>query len=83
MLRALVHALAAQTALLKVNVCQVVLKGDGLERAGLYALAATYAGNVTGLLGNGALVLVDAAYIYPAVQFGPGQPPEDLSQDPS
>ena len=69
MLRALVHALAAQTALLKVNVCQVVLKGDSLERAGLDALAATYAGGVASLLGNGTLILVDATYIDPAVQF--------------
>ena len=69
MLRALVNALAAQTALLKVNVSQVVLKGDGLKRACLYALAATYAGYVTSLLGNGTLILVDAAYINPAVQF--------------
>ena len=69
MLRALVYTLAAQTALLKVNVSQVVLKGDGLERAGLDALAATYAGYVTSLLGNGTLILVDATYINPAVQF--------------
>ena len=69
MLRALVYALAAQTALLKVNVSQVVLKGDGLKRACLDALAAAYAGNVTSLLGNGTLILVYAAYIYPAVQF--------------
>ena len=63
MLRALVHALAAQAALLKVNVCQVVLKGDSLERAGLDALTATYAGGVASLLGNGTLVLVNATYI--------------------
>lgn len=69
MLRALVYALAAQTALLKVNVSQVVLKGDGLKRACLDALAATYAGHITSLLGNGTLILVYAAYIYPAVQF--------------
>ena len=69
MLRALVHALAAKTALLKVNVCQVVLKGDSLERAGLDALTATYAGGVASLLGNGTLVLVNATYIDPAVQF--------------
>ena len=69
MLWAFVHALAAQTALLKVYICQVILKSDGLERAGLDALAASYAGNVTSLLGNGTLILVDAAYINPAVQF--------------
>ena len=69
MLRALVHALAAQAALLKVNVCQVVLKGNGLKRAGLYALAATYAGCIAGFLGNGTLVLVYTTYIDPAVQF--------------
>ena len=69
MLRAFVDALAAQTALLKVDVCQVVLKGDSLERTGLDALAATYAGYVASLLGYGTLVLVDAAYINPAVQL--------------
>ena len=69
MLRTLVNALAAQTALLKVYVCKVVLKGDGLERAGLDALAATYAGYVASLLGYGTLVLVDAAYINSAVQL--------------
>ena len=69
MLRALVHALAAQAALLKVYVCQVVLKGDSLERAGLYALAATNAGCIAGFLGNGTLVLVYTTYIDPAVQF--------------
>jgi len=69
MLRTFIYALAAQTALLKVNVCQVVLKGDCLERAGLDALAATYATYLTSLLGYRTLVLVDAAYIDPAVQF--------------
>ena len=69
MLRALVHALAAQTALLKVNVCQVILKGDCLKRAGLDALATTYAGCIASLLGHGTLVLVYATYIDPAVQF--------------
>ena len=69
MLRAFIHALAAQTALLKVNVCQIVLKGNGLERAGLDTLAATYAGYITSLLGNGTLILVYAAYVNPAVQF--------------
>jgi len=69
MLRALVNALAAQTALLKVYVCKVVLKCDGLERACLDALAATNAAHLARLLGYGTLVLVDAAYINPAVQF--------------
>ncbi len=69
MLRAFVHALAAQTALLKVYICQVILKSDGLERAGLDALAASYAGNVARLLGYRTLVLVDAAYVNPAVHF--------------
>ena len=69
MLRALVNALAAQTALLKVNVCKIVLKGDSLERAGFDALAATYAGYIASLLGNGTLILIYAADVYPAVQL--------------
>ena len=69
MLRALVHALAAQTALFEINVSQVVLQCDSLKRACLYALAATYAGYIASLLGNGTLILVYAAYIYPAVQL--------------
>ena len=69
MLRALINALAAQAALVRIYVCQIVLKRDGLKRAGLDTLAATYAGNGARLLGNGALILVDAAYIYPAVHL--------------
>ena len=69
MLRALVNALAAQAALVRIYVCQIVLKRDGLKRTGLDTLAATYAGYGTRLLGNGALILVDAAYIYPAVHL--------------
>jgi len=69
MLRALIHTLAAQTALLKVDVCQIVLKRDSLKRAGLYALAATYAANLACLLGYGTLILVYATYINTAVQF--------------
>ena len=69
MLRTLVNTLAAQAAFLKVNISQIVLKGDGLKRTCLDTLAATYAGNGARLLGNGALILVDAAYIYPAVHL--------------
>ena len=69
MLRALIHALSAQTALLKVDVCQVVLKRDCLKRAGLDALSATDATNLTGLLGYRTLILVNATYIDTAVQF--------------
>ena len=69
MLRALVNALAAQAALIGIDICQVILKRDGLKCASLDALAATYAGYGTRLLGNGALILVDAAYLYPAVHL--------------
>ena len=69
MLRALVYTLAAQTALLKVNISQVVLKGDGLELACLYALAASYATHLTCLLGHWTFVLVYATYINPTVQL--------------
>ena len=69
MLRALIHALAAQTALLKVDVCQVVLKRDCLKRAGLDALSATDATNLASLLGYRTLILVNATYIDTAVQL--------------
>ena len=69
MLRALVHALTTQTALLKVNICQVVLKCDGVKRASLYALAATYAGYIASLLGNRALILIHATYVDASVHL--------------
>ena len=69
MLRALVNALAAQTALFKVNVGQIVFKRDGLKRTGLYALAATYAGHGARFPGYRPLILVNATHIDPAVHL--------------
>ena len=69
MLRALVNALAAQTALFKVNVRKIVLKSDSLKRTSLYAFSATDAGHGACLLGYRALILVHATYIDPAVHL--------------
>ncbi len=70
---ALVHALCAQTALVGIDVCQVVLHRDGLVRADLGALAAAYAGRRASLAGNGALVLAAAEnhHLEAAGAFGP------------
>ena len=70
-LRTLVNALAAQTAFVRIYVRKVVLKRDSLKLAGLDTFAATYAGSSASLLGHRTLVLVDAAYINPAVQLVP------------
>ena len=69
MLRTLVNALAAQTALIRVNVCHVVVKRDGLKRTGLDALAATYTSHSAGLLGYRPFIPVYATYKYPAVHL--------------
>ena len=69
MLRALVNALAAQTALFKVNVGQIVLKRNSLKRTRLYAFSATDAGHVTRFFGYRPLILVYATHIDPAVHL--------------
>ena len=59
------HALAAKLALRIVNVCHIVLNHNGIVRAVLGTEAATYAGSLAGLAGNGSLVPVDAGHINP------------------
>ena len=69
LLRTLIHTLAAQTALFKINICKIVFKGNGLKRTSLYTLAATYASHAASLFGYRALVLVDTAHVNPAVKL--------------
>ena len=57
--RTLGHALLAELALSEVDVCDIVLHGDCLERTYLRALSASYAGSLAGLAGYSALILVD------------------------
>ena len=53
------HTLTAQAALVKVDVRNVVLDGNGTKRALLLALATTDAGSLARLHGSRSLVLVD------------------------
>lgn len=69
MLRALVNAFAAQTALFKVNVRKIVLKSDSLKRTSLYTFSTTDAGHGACFLGYRALIPVYATYINPAVHL--------------
>ena len=62
-----IHALAAQTAFFKVDVCKVVLYGYGIESTFLDAFRATYAGVGAGFAGDSSFFLVYAAYEYAAV----------------
>ena len=57
--RTLSYTLLTELTLGVVDVCKVVLYCDGLERTYLGTLAATDAGCLAGLAGNGSLVLVD------------------------
>ena len=54
------HALLAELALREVDICKIVLHGDGIERTNLRTLAATDAGCLAGLARNRTLVLVHA-----------------------
>ena len=56
--RALSHTFLAEPALSEVDVCDVVLDCDGLERT--YSLAAADTCSLAGLAGSCALVLVHA-----------------------
>jgi hypothetical protein len=58
------YALTAETALVEVDVRNIVLNGDGTERTLLLALATTNTSSLTSLHGYGTLVLVDAGYIH-------------------
>ena len=59
--RALSHTLLAELAFSEVDVREIVLHRDGLERTYLGALSAAYAGSLAGLAGSSTLVLVHAA----------------------
>ena len=69
MLRALIHALTAQTAFVEIYISHVVSERDGIELTGLDALSATYAGHVTSILGNRTLILVYATHVNAAVHL--------------
>ena len=58
--RTLGYTLLAETALRIVNVSEVVLHCDSLERTYLGTLAATDAGSLAGLAGSRTFVLVHA-----------------------
>ena len=60
MLRTYGDALTTQTALLEVDICQIVFNGDGSEVTLLLALATADTTDVAGLHGYRPLVLVDA-----------------------
>ena len=60
------HAFPAETAFVEIDVCHIVLDSYGSERTLLLAFAASDAGCLAGLACNCALVLVHAAYEYPA-----------------
>ena len=59
--RASLHALPAESALIEVNICHVVLYRDSLELTFLLALAATNAGCLTSFHGYGTFVLIHTA----------------------
>ena len=54
------NTLLAKLALCKVDICEIILYSDRLERTDLRALAASDAGSLAGLAGSGSLVLVHA-----------------------
>ena len=62
--RALVHALTAELALLRVDIGEVVFNGDCTERADLLAFAASDATRLAGLHHHGALVLRHARHVH-------------------
>ena len=59
-LRTLLLTLAAELALRRVDVGQIVCQRNGLEGAHLYAFATTDTAHLARLAGDGAFVLVDA-----------------------
>ena len=63
------YAFAAESAFVVVDVCQVVIDGNGLEWADLLAFAASYTSHVARFFGHTAFVFVDAAHKYSA-RFG-------------
>lgn len=67
--RALVHALATQLTLVEIDISEVVVECNGLERTGFGALAATDAGSRTVFASDGTLVATHAGHEYATV-FG-------------
>ena len=63
--RALRNTFLAELALGKIYICNVVNHRNRIVGTDLGALATSYAGSLAGLAGNSALVLIDAAHIYP------------------
>jgi hypothetical protein len=62
--RTLCHTFLAKLALCKVDVSEIVLHSDGLERTDLGTLTAANAGSFAGLASHSTLVLVHAGYEY-------------------
>ena len=54
--RASFLTLSAQLALFRVDIGQIVVESDGLERTGLQSLAATDTGSLANLCGHSTLV---------------------------
>ena len=55
-------ALTAKLALFGIDICYIIVKDDSSLGTGLDADTAAYAGSCTGLLGNRALVVIDAGH---------------------
>ena len=65
--RTFANAFATHLALVEIDVCEIVLNRNGLERTSLSTFSTAYAGCLAGFLGHCALVLVDTTYIDPPV----------------
>ena len=65
--RASFFTLSAQLALFRVDIGQIVVESDGLERTGLHALTATDTGSLANFVSHSALVAVYAHHDHSAV----------------
>lgn len=65
--RTLCHTFATELAFIEIYISQIIIDGNGPERAGLLALAAADAGSRAGLAGHCSLVPVHAGDIYAMV----------------
>ena len=65
--RASFLTLSAQLALFRVDIGQIVVESDGLERTGLHALTATDTGSLANFVSHNALVAIHAHHDHSAV----------------